>query len=348
LDDQAVQIYKVVNNVYGSPQYTAALSFNAAQWYDIKIIYDRITGKMSVYMNNAKIAAWTDPSPYTNGGYISFRSGNCKFSVDEIKVYRSRASAVNVSVGNGLANDLRYQNPSPIQAAGKIRSICQDSAGNLSPIFYYDLNVDWTVPSNIATVNDGVASDISIVNTTDSLRSNWSPSADANSGIVRYWYSIGTAPGSTNTLGWTSNWAATSVTAKTLTLVQNTIYYFNVKAENGAGMFSGVTSSNGQKVDTAYVNTTGLNSNSEISYLNIYPNPFKDQVKVDMAIPLDSKIIITATDILGREFKLYEGKESKGQSSLLLNFENGYMASGTYILKVNVNDRVYQKKVIKN
>lgn len=347
LDDQAVQIYKVVNNVFGSPQYTAAVNFNAGQWYDIKIIYDRISGKMNVYMNNAKIATWTDPSPYSNGGYISFRSGNCKFSVDEIKVYRSRASSVNVSVGSGMTNDLRYQNPSPIQAAGKIKSICQDSAGNLSPIFYYDLNIDWTPPSNITTVNDGDASDISIVNTTDSLRANWTPSADPNSGIVRYWYSIGTAPGSTNTLGWTSNWAATAVTAKTLSLVQNTIYYFNVRSENGAGMLSNITSSDGQKVDTTFI-ATGIKSDQEIDHLEIYPNPFKDQMTLNLFIAFDSKVIVTATDILGREFKLYEGKESKGRSSFSLNFENLSLASGTYMIKVNVNNKVYQKKMIKN
>jgi N-acetyl-anhydromuramyl-L-alanine amidase AmpD len=347
LDDQKVQIYKVVNNVFGSPQYDGALTFNAAQWYDIKIIYDRVTGKMNVYMNNAKIATWTDPAPYTNGGFISFRSGNCKFSVDEIKVYRSRAAATSISVGSGLANDLRYQNPSPIQAAGKIKSICQDSAGNLSPIFYQDINIDWTPPSNIATVNDGNAADISIVNTTDSLRANWSPSGDANSGIVRYWYSIGTAPGSTNTLGWTSNWAATSVTAKTLTLVQNTVYYFNVRSENGAGMLSGITSSNGQKVDTTVIATL-LNSASEIDYLDVFPNPFKDLLTINTFVPVDSKIIVTACDILGREFKLYEGKESKGKLSLSLNFANASMAPGTYILKVNINDKIYQKKIIKN
>ncbi len=346
LDDQAVQIYKVVNNVFGAAQYTAPVSFTAGQWYDIKIIYDRISGKMNVYMNNAKIATWTDPTPYTNGGYISFRSGNCKFSVDEIKVYRSRAATVNVSVGSGMANDLRYQNPSPIQAAGKIKSICQDSAGNLSPIFYYDLNVDWTPPSNIATVNDGVASDISSVNTTDSLRANWSPSGDANSGIVRYWYSIGTAPGSTNTLGWTSNWAATAVTAKTLTLVQNTIYYFNVRSENGAGMLSGITSSDGQKVDTNFV-LTQITKNEELIYLDVFPNPFNDQLTLNASIVKDSKIIVIATDILGREIKLYEGKESKGKISLTLNFDDS-ISAGTYILKVIVNDHIYQRKIIKN
>ncbi len=347
LDDQAIQIYKVVNNVFGAPQYTASLTFNAAQWYDIKIIYDRITGKMNVYMNNAKIATWTDPTPYNNGSYISFRSANCKFSVDEIKVYRSRSSNINVSVGSGMGNDLRYQNSSPTQAAGKIKSICQDTAGNLSPVFYYDLNVDWTPPSTITTVYDGNGSDISIVNTTDSLCSNWSLSSDANSGVVRYWYSIGTAPGSTNTLGWTSNWATPLVTAKPLILVQNSIYYFNVRSEDGAGMFSGITSSNGQKVDTTYF--VGVkNASLIISYLEIYPNPFSDQISITMLNASDSKVVITALDVLGREFKLYEAKVSKGRSIIPLNFDNSIMSAGTYILKINVNDKVYQKKIIKN
>ncbi|MGZ4044432.1 MAG: N-acetylmuramoyl-L-alanine amidase, partial [Bacteroidia bacterium] len=159
LDDQKIQIYKVVNNVFGTPKVDIPLTFNAAQWYDIKVIYDRITGKMNVYMNDALVATWTDSAPYTNGSYISFRSGNCKFSIDEIKVYRSRAATANITTGTGLGFDLRYQNPSPTQPAGKIKSICQDSAGNLSSIYYYDLNIDWTPPTAIPSVFDGPAAD---------------------------------------------------------------------------------------------------------------------------------------------------------------------------------------------
>ncbi|MGZ3885023.1 MAG: N-acetylmuramoyl-L-alanine amidase, partial [Bacteroidia bacterium] len=184
LDDQKIQIYKVVNNNFGIPKLDQALAFNAAQWYDIKIIYDRITGKISVYMNDALVATWTDPTPYSNGGYISFRSGNCKFSIDEIKVYRSRTGTVNVSVGSGNTNDIRYQNPNPLTASAKIKSICQDSAQNLSPIFYYDINVDWTPPSNIATVNDGKGSDIAMNCNKDSLSANWTVSGDTNSAVV--------------------------------------------------------------------------------------------------------------------------------------------------------------------
>jgi len=345
LDDQAVQIYKVVNNVFGSPQYTAPVTFNAGQWYDIKIIYDRISGKMNVYMNNSKVATWTDSSPYTNGGYISFRSANCKFSVDEIKVYRSRPSTVNVNVGSGMTNDLRYQNPSPIQAAGKIKSICQDSAGNLSPIFYYDLNIDWTPPSNIATVNDGDAADIAFVNTTDSLRANWSPSADPNSGIVRYWYSIGTAPGSTNTLDWTSNWAFTSVTAKNLTLTPNTMYYFNIKSEDGAGMFSSITSSDGQFFDPTFF--TSLQKNKADFKFDIYPNPFKESLTIQFNLVKETDVRIELIDALGKQVLLNEFPKANGyiQSEMLL--EPLHLSKGVYILKIYAGENRTTKKLVK-
>lgn len=346
LDDQKIQIYKVVNNVFGAPKVDLPLTFNAGQWYDIKVIYDRITGKMSVYMNNSMIATWTDTAPYTNGDYISFRSANCKFSVDEIKVYRSRNNSAVINVGSGMANELRYQNPSPIQPAGKIKSICQDVAGNLSPIQYYDLNIDWTAPSAVAYINDGNAADVAIVNTTDSLRANWAPSSDPNSGIVRYWYSIGTAPGSTNTLGWTSNWAATSVTAKNLVLTQQTVYYFNVMSENGAGMYSSVTSSDGQKVDNTYV-PTNLTQNIKETNLEVYPNPFDHSLNINIYLNTDSDVTITISDIQGKQLYTLHTKESSGLFEKKLNFENFNFSNGTYLLMVRVNENEFTRKVIK-
>ncbi|MDX2172293.1 MAG: N-acetylmuramoyl-L-alanine amidase [Bacteroidota bacterium] len=344
LDDQKVQLYKVVNNVFGTPKVDLPLTFSAGQWYDIKTVYDRITGKITIYFNNSAVASWTDTAPYTNGSHISFRSGNCKFSVDEIKVYRSRNSTVNVSVGSGMANDIRYQNFNPTQFAAKIKSISQDSAGNLSAINFHDLDVDWTPPSNIAFVNDGPSSDIAVVNTTDSLRANWGNSLDSNSAIAYYWYSIGTSPGFTNTLGWTSNWGATAVTAKTLTLVQNQTYYFNVKSENGAGLFSSVISSNGQKVDTNST-TVSIKENAANIGLEVYPNPFSNQLNFKLLNTTTSNVKISLMDVLGRETFITESKEDKG----LLNqtIFVGNIANGSYFLKVNIDGKLYYKKLMK-
>ncbi|MBA3679658.1 MAG: N-acetylmuramoyl-L-alanine amidase [Bacteroidetes bacterium] len=346
LDDQKVEIYKTVNDVIGTPKVSLTHTFSAGQWYDIKVVFDRITGKISVYWNNGLVATWTDTAPYQNGSYVSFRSGNCKFSIDEIKVYRSRAGSVNVNVGSGFANEMRYLNPSPTQNAGKIKSICQDSAGNLSSIYFHDVNVDWTPPTNIAFVNDGPGADIVTINTTDSLRANWGTSVDTNSAIYRYWYSIGTTPGATNTQTWTTNWAATSVTANTLTLAQGVVYYFNIKAENGAGLFSNIISSNGQKVDTSTINI-GIKENADLIGLVVFPNPFSDQINFKLYNAKDSKIKIALIDILGKQLKAIELKEGSGGIEQKFTVKDLDLKGGNYFLKVEIDGKAFYKKLLK-
>jgi N-acetyl-anhydromuramyl-L-alanine amidase AmpD len=342
LDDQRIQIYKVVSNNFGTPVYDQPLAFNVGQWYDIKVIYDRTTGKMNVYMNNSKIATWTDPSPYTNGGYISFRSGNCKFSIDEIKVYRSRSSSANVTIGSGNAFDIRYQNPNPLTNSAKIKSICQDSAGNLSPIYYHDLNVDWTPPSNLTFVNDGKSTDITVNCNNDSLSANWSASSDPNSGIAKYWYSVGTSPTATNVLGWTSNWGSTTVTSNTLTLTQNTVYYFNIQVEDGAGLLSSIVSSNGQKVDTTCV-PLGVNEIRSADGLSVYPNPFSDHIIVKLISNAGENASVTISDVLGRQ--VLSAVIEKNSDSISITTTS--LSQGVYWIKIQQGENSYVRKLIK-
>lgn len=348
LDNQAVQLYKTSYsggvNTFGSPTYTAAVNLVAGQWYDFKVIYDRISGKMDVYKDNSLIASWTDPSPLASGSHVSFRSGNCKWSLDEIKIYRSRPTAsVSVSVGAGNANDIRYQNINPTTFAAKVKSIVNDVAGNLSSIDYHDLNIDWTNPSNITTINDGKTNDINIVVTSDSLSANWSSSSDPNSAIEQYWYSIGTSPGAVNTLTWTSNWADTAVTAKNLVLTTGTTYYFNVKSENGAGLFSNVISTNGQTVTIP----TGVKELTESNLVSIYPNPFNTNFVVSLDLQNDSEINMTLIDAAGREIISYQSKESEGIYTKTIDASSLNLSRGMYWVKIRYNNQELCKKLIK-
>lgn len=350
---QQVQLYETSYsggvNIFGSPTFTAPVAFTANQWYDFKVIYDRITGKMDVYKDNTPIASWTDPTPLATGNYISFRSGNCKWTLDEIKVYRSRPTAsVNVSVGSGNANDVRYQNTSPTQNACKVKSIVNDGAGNLSSIYYHDKNIDWTKPSNITSIKDGKAADISTVITSDSLSANWNSSKDPHSGIARYWYSIGTTPGATNTLTWTSNWGDTTVTAKNLSLTVGSTYYFNVRSENGAGMYSSVISSNGQMLTTATNTTTSsLEELSAGKNISVYPNPFNQSIEVSINLPEDSELTIGLYDALGKEIVSYRSKESQGLYTKTISTNNLGMSAGNYFLRVNYGKYSFTKQVVK-
>jgi N-acetyl-anhydromuramyl-L-alanine amidase AmpD len=349
LDNQAVQLYKTSYsggvNTFGSPTYTAAVNLVASQWYDFKVIYDRITGKMDVYKDNSLIATWTDPAPLASGKYISFRSGNAVWSLDEIKVYRSRSvSSVTVSVGSGNTNDARYQNPNPTTNACKVKSIVNDVAGNLSSIYYDDVNIDWTPPTAVTTINDGKNADINTVLTSDSLSANWSSSKDPNSGISRYWYSIGTTPGAINTLTWTSNLGDTLVTAKSLTLTPGQVYYFNVKSEDGAGLFSSVVSTNGQTVTVA----TGVKDMQESNLISVYPNPFTHSFEVSVTLTTDSDVDLAIVDALGKEVMQFHTKESKGIFMKTIDVNSLGLSSGSYFVKVKLNNNVLYKKMIKN
>jgi len=112
----------------------------------------------------------------------------------------------------------------------------------------FTVTYDTSPPSDIALVNDGTGQDIDTATSGTTLSANWPAASDTESGIARYLYAIGASPGATDTAGWTSNGLLTTVTRDDLALASGTTYYFSVKAENGARLSSGVTTSDGVTV----------------------------------------------------------------------------------------------------
>lgn len=108
---------------------------------------------------------------------------------------------------------------------------------------------DITPPPSVDWVNDGTGTDISIVTLSSStLSANWAASGDMETGISGYWYAIGTALGDTDTVQWTYNANTTRVTKTGLDLVKGSTYYFSIKAQDGVGLQSEATNSDGQLV----------------------------------------------------------------------------------------------------
>jgi PKD repeat protein len=245
LDDDKVQLYEVTNDVFTLVN-EVSYNFVAGTWYDFKVIYDRISGKHQVYVENVQVTTWTDPTPLAGGNYLSFRSGNCNYAVNNLKVYRSRATSV--SVGVGATEMLRYQSTNPTTAAGRIKSIVQDSATNLSALDFEDVFVDWTAPIAPTYVHDGTGADITTTTNNNLIEANWDAGSDPHSDVARYWVSVGSSAGATNVVNWTDNYWNTSFALNGLNLAQGTTYYVNVRVENGAGLISSVISSNGQLV----------------------------------------------------------------------------------------------------
>ena len=242
-DDDKVQIYKTVNDIF-TLEVDIPYVVNDNEWYDIKTVYDKTTGKIELYINNALAADWTDPSPYLLGNSISFRSGDCVLDANNLKVYHNRNASELVTINVG--NDIQNQNFNPLTQAAKIKSIVIDTASNISDIAEKLVNVDWSPPISIANVNDGLGADINTIFSNTEISANWTPSSDPNSDIASYWYAIGTAPLLTDVVTWTDNWYSDTVTHSGLSLVETQTYYVCVYAENGAGLFSDTVCSDGQ------------------------------------------------------------------------------------------------------
>lgn len=109
--------------------------------------------------------------------------------------------------------------------------------------------VDLTGPA-VGTIRDGAAAgvDIDTQASKKQIAANWAQVTDAESGISKLEWAIGTAPGLENVRAYKSiAKTAISATQGSLTLISGTIYYVTVRATNGVGMLT-VQSSNGVRV----------------------------------------------------------------------------------------------------
>jgi PKD repeat protein len=256
---QTLEFYKVSNDTFSQEKVIPCVT-TPGQWYNVSVVYDRVTGETFVYRDHKLIGEWKDSAPYFNGDYISFRTGNSTMGVNNLKVYRTRTATTTVTVGSPTS-DIRYQNPDPTTFSAKVKSITADHAHNLSAVYYHDLNIDWTPPSDVSFVNDGAAADIATQTSTSNLAANWDNSSDQHSGVTKYWYAIGTSSGATDVVNWTDNGVNTSYALSGLSLTVGTTYYTSIRSENGAGLLSSSISSDGVTIEDPNGNTTaGFNA----------------------------------------------------------------------------------------
>jgi hypothetical protein len=318
-----------------------AHTFTANQSYDFKVIYDRITGLIRVYVNDVKSAEWTDSAPISNGSYVSFRSAECNYQVNDFKVYRSRNASENISVGAGNANDIRYQNQNPSSPAGCVRSIVSDNSGNISASISKNIRVDWTCPSAVS-VSDGVSADIDTTYNGTQLQANWNTAVDLNSGIKKYYYSIGTTPGGSDITNWTST-SANSITASGLTLIPSQRYYISVQAEDSALIRTPVAISNGQ---IYYSTATGINETENFKSIIVFPNPGNGlfHVKVNTESHDQNGIIISVIDLMGRE--VYKSTLNSKSSISEADIDISEQSNGLYYVVTTINGKTFFNKIV--
>ncbi len=334
-DQSTCEFYKVTNDVF-SLVHSVPMTIAINTTYDYKVTYDRISGEIVVYQNDNLIGSWIDPSPIANGNSVSFRSGNCNWQIDNFKVFRSRTSTANISVGTGNANDLRFENQNPAIPAGKISSVVTDSMKNIGAIVTQNFNIDFSHPSTVNVVNDGTGVDMDTTYNGTQIQANWTSAADVNSGIVNYHYAIGTTPGASNVVPWTTNGTATSVTAIGLTLVHLQHYYVSVYAEDAAQMKSSVLISDGQMY---FDFTTGIELQNQNPDFVIYPNP-------------SSGIFTLNSKISNGEISIYnlnsEDIFSENINSEKTEIDLSDKANGIYFVNIKTEKDSFTQKIIIN
>ncbi len=303
LQGQRVQLYKVVNNSWGSgPIAQVNYAFQDGVWYDFKWSYDRITGDHRIYVNNQLVLSWKDANPIQTGSYISLRTGNVRAEYNNLKVYRSRPAnaAVPIRVGAAPGDDIRQQSDHPTHYVGRIRSVVQDSAGNLSATPARDVRVDWTPPVPSPHVYDGsdFVQDQDTLYQDTLLVGSWSQASDPNSGLAGYEYTLSTAIGDSNVISWTAT-LQTSFLAEPLspgTLQRGARYYIGIRARNGANLLSSPTYSDGFIYDAI---STGLPHLS--AYALLVPNPSPGAAFIYVFGGVSGPLEVQIFDLVGRE-----------------------------------------------
>ena len=132
-----------------------------------------------------------------------------------------------------------YASPFTVSVTTTVYYKSEDKVGNIEAEKAIEIKIDKTAPETPVVIDDGDFTPIG-----DQLHASWA-SSDDESGIHEYQYAIGTTPGGTDVVPWTSVGASTEVTKTGLSLTVGPTYYFAVKAQNGAGLSSEVGVSDG-------------------------------------------------------------------------------------------------------
>lgn len=321
--DNKLQLYSVSNDTY-TLEVDQDFTVNSNTVYNIKTTYNRITGDINVYIDDAHQISWTSSNPVQNGNSISLRTGECSVEFDNIKVYQSRSSSVNITAGLSDFFNVESLSATP---TGRIISIVTDNVNNISSAVTEDYLLDFSSPE-LDHLNDGSGNDIDTV-LTALLEGNWL-GIDVHSDIQKYTYAIGTLPNLDDVVTWTDNGATASLSELIPSPIYGQMYHISLKVTNNAGLES-IYVSDGQR----YLEGLGI-TESELESINVVPNPASNNISITGTSISPSQIVIYNN--LGEV--VYSGNE-------VSNINVSSFANGSYHVYVRYGTQVIVKQFIK-
>jgi parallel beta-helix repeat protein len=154
-----------------------------------------------------------------------------------------------------------------------------DSAGNTNisnDTIYYNFTQDYTPPTP-PVVYDGLSGDHDWWNSDNTLHANWFNATDDISNTIYYQYRIiENASCYNNDCNFTSAGANTSVSVTDLSLNENWVYSFDVRACNDVELCSPAASSNGTRIDITDPDMPIVNSTTHPDQDTAYPTIYAD------------------------------------------------------------------------
>lgn len=320
-----VQIYSVTNDVY-TLRTDDSYTINNNIDYEIKVTHSPSSGWIRVYINNVLASSWQDPNPLQSGNSISFRTANAQVEFDDLCVYQSRSGIVHITTG--ASGDMRYESLGAAPT-GRILAVSRD-LDYWSLVDTADFLIDLSHPFH-TVINDGADTDLGHFQG-QTISANWSFS-DPQSGISQYEYAVGTTPDNDDVIAWSNAGTNTTFTESFTNGIYGQTYYISVRATNGAGLISQV-SSNGQVYQPEHLSL----EDNQLDQVLVFPNPFTDQLTIKH---LPGKATITLYDLNG---KVIHSAETNSTDEII---HVGEITPGIYQLIIVHNEFSTSRKIIK-
>jgi len=275
------------------------------------------------YLGELAVPLWTS----NLGQYISLETQDAVVAFEAVHSGpgRQNNSAVWVTTGLFPIGHLPNPNPNPGQPGGRILTLANDVAGNLSSWNQRDCQIDFTPPYASSWIHDGISSDL------DSMygpqwQMHWANSADPHSGVFDYEVCLGSLPGQCDIMPWISA-GLNSIWGQSQTgLSPGQTYYSGVRARNAAGMLGNAVFSDG----CMWLGPTGGAGSAGIARVWVGPNPFSSELTV-MFEGIKAAGPVVLLDVHGKT--VWAG-EVPLQGNLTIR-GLGNLAEGVYLLSVS-------------
>lgn len=180
-------------------------------------------------------ATWSSTDPESDIVLYEYAIGTLPGAQDVLPFTSAGTEQEITCTGLQLVNGVRYY----------ISVRATNEAGLTSNVGSSDgIITDATAPAAPTVIDDG-----QFTTSLNTLHASWTTD-DAESGVAGYEYAIGSEPGAEDIVPYTAVGLTQEITRSDLSLQNGSVYYFSIRAVNGAGLVSDPGSSDGILVDS--------------------------------------------------------------------------------------------------